>query len=66
MTMVMLPFVRNANTFPKAKPAFGTRGIFRYRHGISGHRGTMATIHKALCQFLGYSQEELRGLTFRN
>ncbi len=66
MTMVIMPFVRNANTFPKAKPVFGTHGIFRYRYGVSGHRGTMAANNKALCQFLGYSQEELRGLTFSN
>ncbi len=65
MTMVMYAFRAEANTFPKAKPAFGTRWNIPLSHGISGHRGTMAAIQQSALPVLGYSQEELRGLTFQ-
>lgn len=51
--------------FRKRNPLSERDGIFRYRYGVSGHRGQWLQTNKALCQFLGYSQEELRGLTFQ-
>ena len=65
MTMVMYAFHAERKHISKAKPVSERRQNIHISMALVGTEGQWLQTNKALCQFLGYSQEELRGLTFQ-
>ncbi|EMW49274.1 diguanylate cyclase domain protein [Escherichia coli 2780750] len=66
MTMVMYAFRAERKHISESETRF--RNAMEYSAigmALVGTEGQWLQTNKALCQFLGYSQEELRGLTFQ-
>ncbi len=66
MTMVMYAFRAERKHISESETRF--RNAMEYSAigmALVGTEGQWLQSNKALCQFLGYSQEELRGLTFQ-
>lgn len=66
MTMVMYAFRAERKHISESETHF--RNAMEYSAigmALVGTEGQWLQTNKALCQFLGYSQEELRGLTFQ-
>ena len=66
MTMVMYAFRAERKHISESETRF--RNAIEYSAigmALVGTEGQWLQTNKALCQFLGYSQEELRGLTFQ-